>query len=62
MTSAGGASAFCSGCGRSADECAGCRTLDPPHYCATCGRWMAVAVTPTGWVARCADHGERRSA
>lgn len=29
------------------------RELDPPRYCAACGRRMAVQVTPTGWRGRC---------
>jgi hypothetical protein len=48
---------FCTGCGEPLTACAGCGLLDPPHYCATCGRWMAVAVSPRGWTARCPEHG-----
>lgn len=49
--------------GNSADvpatRCPGCaRAIDPPRYCPACGRWLAVTVTPTGWRARCRDHGE----
>jgi len=52
----------CPGCGRGAAECPGClRPLDPPRYCTTCGGWLAVTVSPTGWVARCRTHGELRS-
>jgi hypothetical protein len=29
------------------------RELDPPRYCARCGRRMAVQVTPNGWRGRC---------
>ena len=44
-------------------ECAGCgRALDPPRFCPECGRRMTVTVIPTGWVARCRDHAELRSA
>jgi len=49
---------FCTGCGRSRVRCAGCgRALDPPRYCDRCGRRLAVVVTPTGYTARCRDHG-----
>lgn len=41
------------------DRCPGCaRPIDPPRYCPACGRWLAVAVSPTGWRARCRDHGD----
>ena len=49
---------FCTGCGREDPACPGCNQNDPPHYCPECGAWMAVLVTPTGWSARCRDHGE----
>jgi hypothetical protein len=49
--------AYCTGCGRSLDHCAGCHQEDPPHYCSQCGSWMAVSVTPTGWRATCREHG-----
>jgi ribosomal protein S18 acetylase RimI-like enzyme len=39
-------------CRRAAD-------LDPPRYCAHCRRRMVVQVTPTGWSARCVEHGTR---
>ncbi|MHB1488108.1 MAG: biotin synthase auxiliary protein BsaP [Acidimicrobiales bacterium] len=50
---------YCTGCGRPACKCAGScrRELDPPRFCPNCGRKMAVQVTPTGWHARCRDHG-----
>jgi GNAT superfamily N-acetyltransferase len=31
--------------------------LDPPRYCAQCRRRMVVQVHPTGWTARCVEHG-----
>ena len=31
--------------------------LEPPRYCAECGRRMVVQVTPGGWTARCFEHG-----
>jgi predicted amidophosphoribosyltransferase len=55
--------AFCADCGQSVRECSGCgRALDPPRFCPECGRRMTVTVIPTGWVARCRDHAELRSA
>ena len=57
MSSSAGAP-FCTGCGRSRQECAGCgRELDPPRYCPLCGTRMAVQVTPAGYRARCKAHG-----
>ena len=48
------AAEFCTGCGRSADECAGCSPeLDPPRFCADCSKRLTVRVTPAGWLARC---------
>jgi predicted amidophosphoribosyltransferase len=53
---------YCTGCGHSRLECAGCgRALDPPRFCPECGRRMTVQVIPTGWVAHCRDHTELRS-
>ncbi|HLM96142.1 MAG TPA: hypothetical protein VK283_07485 [Acidimicrobiales bacterium] len=57
MSTVGGPG-FCPACGRPPDQCGGCgRELDPPRFCTKCGRRMAVTVTPTGYVARCRDHG-----
>ena len=58
--------AYCDQCGAPAEaggheRCAARRALEPPRYCADCGRRMVVQVTPTGWTARCSRHGERRS-
>jgi len=59
----GPGSGHCTGCGRPVAVCAGCaRALDPPRFCPECGRRMTVTVIPTGWVARCGDHPELRSA
>jgi hypothetical protein len=47
---------YCAGCGRPvvAGEHDGCvRPLDPPRYCADCGRKLAVQVLPTGYKAQC---------
>jgi RNase P subunit RPR2 len=54
---------FCDRCGEplTAGEHAACRRareLEPPRYCRTCRRRMVVQVTPTGWTARCVEHGE----
>lgn len=32
--------------------------LEPPRFCAQCGRRMVVQVRPDGWRARCSRHGE----
>lgn len=32
--------------------------LEPPRFCAECGRRMVVQVRPDGWRARCSRHGE----
>ena len=47
---------YCAGCGRpvTAGEHEHClRPLDPPRYCADCGRKLAVQVLPTGYEAHC---------
>ena len=31
--------------------------LEPPRYCAECGRRMTVQVRPDGWWAKCSRHG-----
>jgi len=31
--------------------------LDPPRFCGSCRRRMVVQVMPTGWTARCVEHG-----
>ena len=31
--------------------------LEPPRYCTQCRRRMVVQVHPTGWSARCVEHG-----
>jgi len=47
----------CTSCGSA--TCDGCaRTLDPPRFCAACGRRLTVTVTPGGYRASCRDHGE----
>ena len=53
---------WCGQCGQelTAEGHAACRraaALDPPRYCARCRRRMVVQVTPTGWTARCSEHG-----
>ena len=32
--------------------------LEPPRFCAACGRRMVVQVRPDGWSAKCSRHGE----
>ena len=31
--------------------------LEPPRFCAACGRRMVVQVRPDGWWAECSRHG-----
>jgi hypothetical protein len=51
----------CTGCGHTAPDCPSggrCRgTFEPPRYCPACGRRLRVVIIPTGWTARCRDHG-----
>jgi hypothetical protein len=53
---------WCGQCGEplTAEGHAACRRaaeLDPPRYCGQCRRRRVVQVTPTGWTARCSEHG-----
>ncbi|RFD27287.1 hypothetical protein MUBE_01480 [Mycobacterium uberis] len=32
--------------------------LEPPRFCAECGRRMVVQVRPDGWRATCSRHGQ----
>ena len=32
--------------------------LEPPRFCAACGRRMVVQVRPDGWWAQCSRHGK----
>lgn len=32
--------------------------LEPPRFCADCGRRMIVQVRPDGWWAKCSRHGQ----
>ncbi|MDP8928781.1 MAG: hypothetical protein M3O70_09445 [Actinomycetota bacterium] len=64
--------AYCVACGRllaSPDAHADCRSrnLDPPRFCARCGRRLDIQVLPTGYRASCRRcerihpaHGARR--
>ena len=54
---------WCGQCGEALDAegHAACRRraeLDPPRFCGRCRRRMVVQVTPTGWTARCVEHGQ----
>jgi hypothetical protein len=31
--------------------------LEPPRFCAKCGRRMVVQIRPDGWWAKCSRHG-----
>jgi GNAT superfamily N-acetyltransferase len=53
---------WCGQCGRELtveghEPCRRAASLDPPRYCGQCRRRMVVQVTPTGWSARCVEHG-----
>ena len=53
---------YCEHCGNAVGEVGheACRLalrMEPPRYCADCRRRMIVQVTPTGWTARCVEHG-----
>ncbi len=57
---------YCGICGRvqrapGHEPCLRRAELEPPRYCPGCGRRMLVQVTPAGWPARCARHGELTS-
>lgn len=57
---------WCDACGLECtheghERCRAARALEPPRYCAHCRRRMVVQVVPTGWTARCVEHGERLS-
>lgn len=41
------------------ERCRRAAELEPPRYCAHCRRRMVVQVVPTGWSARCVEHGTR---
>lgn len=49
----------CAQCGDpgSHPACEQALLLEPPRYCVWCGRRMVVQVHPTGWSARCVEHG-----
>jgi predicted N-acetyltransferase YhbS len=50
---------FCGHCGEagSHEACLRRLVLEPPRYCTRCRRRMVVQVHPTGWSARCVEHG-----
>jgi hypothetical protein len=63
---------FCDRCGQPTDgtaddaagmhkACATARRLEPPRFCPQCARRMVVQVVPTGWTARCVEHGSTSS-
>jgi hypothetical protein len=63
-----GEAGYCDHCGRLLTPdgghaaCQAARQLDPPRYCARCGRRTVVKVTPDGWSSRCSRHGLRTDA
>ncbi|MBC7372792.1 MAG: GNAT family N-acetyltransferase [Frankiales bacterium] len=53
---------WCGQCGQALtgdghEPCRRAATLDPPRFCGHCRRRMVVQVLPTGWTARCSEHG-----
>jgi len=50
---------YCGLCGEPGthDVCVRRLELEPPRYCEQCRRRMVVQVHPTGWTARCVEHG-----
>jgi len=53
---------FCGQCGEPTaaaghERCTARAELEPPRYCGHCRRRMVVQVVPTGWSARCVEHG-----
>jgi ribosomal protein S18 acetylase RimI-like enzyme len=50
---------FCGHCGEPGTHpaCQAKLELEPPRYCTQCRRRMVVQVHPTGWSARCVEHG-----
>lgn len=50
---------YCGLCGEPGrhEECERRLGLEPPRYCSACRRRMVVQVHPTGWSARCVEHG-----
>ncbi len=55
---------YCGQCGKALGDaaanhgaCTARAELEPPRFCAQCGRRMVVQVVPTGWTARCSRHG-----
>jgi hypothetical protein len=55
---------YCDQCGEPLtgeghERCRAARALEPPRWCAQCRRRMVVQVEPTGWTARCVEHGVR---
>ena len=55
---------WCDQCGEAldAESHAACRRraqLDPPRWCPRCRRRQVVQVAPSGWTARCSEHGVR---
>ena len=50
---------YCGHCGEPGThpECVKALELEPPRFCTACRRRMVVQVHPTGWSARCVEHG-----
>lgn len=57
---------WCARCGEGLtpdghQRCRDAVELEPPRYCAHCRRRHVVQVTPSGWTARCVEHGTTTS-
>ena len=53
---------YCGQCGEPAsatghERCDARAELEPPRYCAQCRRRMVVQIVPSGWSAKCVEHG-----
>ncbi len=58
-----GTAIYCGRCGLGLDvsehgACVEALALEPPRFCPRCRRRMTVQVRPTGWTARCVEHGD----
>ena len=59
LASVPGLTVWCERCGEPGTHpaCRAAAALEPPRFCPRCRRRMVVQVVPTGWTARCVEHG-----